>query len=386
MVNLYVWPLVVFIPPMPLAGVTLFLQDLAVLGNRWPWMVVAVAQVVLSCFAFYLMTAFRPVPMRAAVPICSIPWAMSIPELILAGFDGAVTRAEGRLIVVLVCVVAVPMTALGSLRAASFLLIPFIVAPIAIGIPGVVYYVVLSFVTVRSSMWYLEVTDRLDAANAARAEVAVMEERLRFARDLHDIMGRCLSVIALTAETATEMVARGDDRAGEQTREIRRLADDALRDARRLVAGYRGTDLRREVEGAADLLRSIGAEVSVEVRGLRAVEDDELFAVVIREAATNILRHAAPEKVAISLDATSLTVTNDGAHSPFGVGHGLTGLAERAEALGASLTYHLEGATFVLGVRLGERGAHAEILSGGLEPAGPAAERPDECGPAGKQV
>src|SRR5690606_36238629 len=86
------------------------------------------------------------------------------------------------------------------------------------------------------------------------ARLAAAEERLRFSRDLHDTFGRTLSTVAVKAELAAELASRGKDGAVEEMREVRRVAEEALKEMRELVAGIRSPELSVELEGARSLL------------------------------------------------------------------------------------------------------------------------------------
>lgn len=199
--------------------------------------------------------------------------------------------------------------------------------------------VVAAFVvfTVRASLWVLAVVAELDDARTAQTRLAVAEERLRFSRDVHDVLGRRLSTIAVQAELAATLAERGDDRAAARMLEVRSTAHDALAEARELARGYRPTDLTAELDGARSLLRSAGIEVTVEVdvvpRGWH-----EAAGWVVREAVTNVLRHSAARRVVIDHADEVLRVTNDGADGRTAAdGTGLAGLRERLGALGATL-------------------------------------------------
>lgn len=168
------------------------------------------------------------------------------------------------------------------------------------------------------------------------------EERLRFSQDVHDVLGRRLSSIAVLSELAATLAARGDDRAAAQMLEVRGLAHEALREARELAHGYRPTDLAHELEGARLLLRSAGIQVDLDV-GVVPHGWREAAGWVVRESITNVLRHSAAGGVCIGFLEGELTVVNDGARTrAVGAagpedGAGLRGLRERLEPLGASL-------------------------------------------------
>ncbi|MFJ3933433.1 MULTISPECIES: sensor histidine kinase [unclassified Streptomyces] len=216
-------------------------------------------------------------------------------------------------------------------------------------------------VTVRVSLWVLAVMWKLHAARDVEARLAVAEERLRFGRDLHDVLGRNLAVIALKSELAVELAHRGRPEAADQMTEVQRIARESQREVREVVRGYRDADLRAELDGASSVLAaaSIGCTVlTAPHRGAvpRAHGGDrELSALdaavqsalgwVVREATTNILRHGDARNCTISVGLVEgsavLTVENDGAGAraaaPVGPGSGLAGLRERLAAVGGSL-------------------------------------------------
>jgi two-component system sensor histidine kinase DesK len=207
--------------------------------------------------------------------------------------------------------------------------------------------VALFFVfTVRISLWLLAVVTELDSARRAQAALAVAEERLRFSRDVHDVLGRRLSTIAVQSELAATLAERGDERSAARMLEVRAVAHEALREARELARGYRSTDLDQELEGARSLLRSAGIEVRLAVDGLPEGWR-ETAAWVVREAVTNVLRHSSATRVAIEWSAGELSVTNDGVAGAVAEGgSGLAGLRERLAPLGAELSAARDGTSF----------------------------------------
>ena len=145
--------------------------------------------------------------------------------------------------------------------------------------------------TVRASLWLLGIVKDLDEASHVKAQLAVVEERLRFSRDVHDVLGRRLSTIAVQAELAATLAARGDERAAERMLDVRSVAHEALREARELARGYRATDFLNELDGAGSLLRSAGIEVRVSVDAMPRAWH-EAAGWVVRESVTNVLRHS----------------------------------------------------------------------------------------------
>lgn len=209
--------------------------------------------------------------------------------------------------------------------------------------------VIAAVLTARLSLWLAAMVRELDDAREALAQLAVAEERLRFARDLHDVTGRDLSVIAVKSELAE----REDPRAVEHGREVAQIARASLTEIRALVRGYREVDLATELRGTASLLRSAQAEVTV----YGASEDVPArhrgtAAWVLREGGTNVLRHADPSAVTITLTSGGVTLVNDGAPGDSEVieGSGLIGMRERLGA-GSMLTIRREGGIFTLDVR-----------------------------------
>ncbi|MDP2710265.1 MAG: histidine kinase [Solirubrobacteraceae bacterium] len=197
--------------------------------------------------------------------------------------------------------------------------------------------------TGRASIWILGIVTDLDAARQAQAQLAVAEERLRFSRDVHDVLGRRLSTIAVQAELAATLAKRGDERAADRMLEVRSVAHEALREARELARGYRSTDFPTELEGARSLLRSAGIDVRLSVDAMPRAWH-EAAAWVVRESVTNVLRHSNAHLVDIEYADGQLRVGNDGAR-PGGSpdGSGLRGLRERLSPLGASLVAQPDG-------------------------------------------
>jgi two-component system sensor histidine kinase DesK len=234
----------------------------------------------------------------------------------------------------------------------------------AVGVPGgLLFGAVVSLVVVtllvltsaRPSVWSLTVMWQAEEARDMQARLAVAEERLRFGRDMHDVLGRNLSVIALKSELAVELAQRGNPAAMDQMVEVQRIARASQQEVRDVVRGYREADLPTELMGARGVLQAAGIACTVEgadgpagIGAPAAVQ--AALGWVVREAATNVLRHGDPRHCWIRLtrtrDAVVLEVENDGAGTtrPLGGpdddsgGSGLAGLRVRLGALGGSLT------------------------------------------------
>lgn len=208
--------------------------------------------------------------------------------------------------------------------------------------------------TTLASLWTLRIVDGLDEARRTEAQLKVAEERLRFARDLHDVVGRSFSAIAVKSELAARLArAPGNaDRAAVEMDEVRQLAVESMEEMRTLVRGYRGIDLAAEVTGARSLLAAAGCTLRIEgsTAGVPA-QFHEAAAWVVREGTTNIVRHSAATTATLALGGSGLTLRNDGAPSTVGGRSGLSGLADRLHAVGGTLDIRSGDDLFTLEVR-----------------------------------
>lgn len=207
--------------------------------------------------------------------------------------------------------------------------------------------------TVRTSLWLLGVMHQLDRARGAQAALAVAEERLRFSRDVHDVLGRELSTIAVQAELAASLARRGDPTAADRMLDVRECAHRALREARELARGYRATSFEQELDGARSLLRSAGIEMTADADRLPEPWR-EAAAWVVRETTTNVLRHSTATVVEVRYAGGVLTVVNDRPGAPTGGGTGLDGLRERLTPLGATLAADRTDDAFMVSVTFPE--------------------------------
>ncbi|WP_266038555.1 sensor histidine kinase [Lentzea sp. NEAU-D7] len=225
--------------------------------------------------------------------------------------------------------------------------------------PGHALFVslMLQFLVVafRSTLWMLAIVWELDRSREVRANLAVAEERLRFARDLHDVVGRNLSAVALKADLAAQLARRGrSSSAVDEMLEVRQIAQDSLDELREVVSGYRTADLSVELAGARSLLASAGIDCRVIGDVTFDGEPAGALGWAVREGVTNVLRHSEAKRCTITLRGKVLTMTNDGvSQNAFRFGSGLTGLHERVAALGGSVTAAPEAPNrFVLTVEL----------------------------------
>jgi two-component system, NarL family, sensor histidine kinase DesK len=185
----------------------------------------------------------------------------------------------------------------------------------------------------------------LRAARAELAQRAVAEERERFSRDLHDLLGHSLSVIALKAELADRTLPDHPERAEREVRQIQSVAREALAEVRQTVSGYRLPTLEGELAGARMALEAAGIEADLASERIALPPEAEaVLAWTVREGTTNVIRHSNARHASIrilpGLVAASAEVVDDGRGANGGPpdgGHGLAGLRERAERLGGEV-------------------------------------------------
>lgn len=215
--------------------------------------------------------------------------------------------------------------------------------------------------------WMLRVVEELDVARRRSAQLAIAEERLRIARDLHDVFGRTLAVVAVKSELAAGLARRGrTDQAVEEMQQIRSIASDAGQQVRGVVRGAHAVGLTQELAGARSLLDSAGIDCRIETPTDPDRLDERTAVVlgwVVREAVTNILRHSHATRcdIVFGPDATAgagagvrLMIVNDGAGGPTAgaSGSGLLGMADRLAAIGGTLAHQRVGEKFELTVRV----------------------------------
>lgn len=181
---------------------------------------------------------------------------------------------------------------------------------------------------------------RLHQAQDQLAELAVVEERERFARDLHDVLGHSLTVMTLKAELAGRLVSLDPRQAEIEVAAVERLAREALADLRATVGGYREVSLVSELSAARVALNAAGIAADLpqavdEVPG----EQRELFGWIVREGVTNVVRHSHASQCTVRVGTDSVEIIDNGPGAPLQnpTGHGLLGLRERVMTAGGRL-------------------------------------------------
>jgi two-component system sensor histidine kinase DesK len=187
----------------------------------------------------------------------------------------------------------------------------------------------------------------LHAARKELARLAVIEERERLSRDLHDLLGQALSMITLKSELARHLVTEEPDRSAQEISEIERVARHTLREVREAVAGYRQPTLASELEGARQLLEAAGISYQIDqIQEVLPPDADSALAWTVREGVTNVIRHSRARQCRIRVARTNGTVEaevlSDGgrreqAGSTARPGLGIAGLRERVSTLGGCI-------------------------------------------------
>jgi two-component system sensor histidine kinase DesK len=211
-------------------------------------------------------------------------------------------------------------------------------------------------ITVAQLLW---TNADLHAARDELARLAVEEERARFARDLHDLLGHTLSLIVVKLELAARLLPQPEDEGASaplsELKDIEKLARDALEEVREVAGGYHQPTLASEVAGARLALEAAGITLRLENRaGLLHPDAEATIAWAIREGVTNVVRHSGARDCAIRIETNDgravVAITDDG-RGPNGMkpGMGLTGLRERVQRRGGTIEWHsVPGGGFAL--------------------------------------
>ena len=224
----------------------------------------------------------------------------------------------------------------------------------------------------------VETMDMLRRTRAELARAAVAEERLRIARDLHDLLGHSLSLITLKAELAGRLLAADPGRAAGEIAELELVARQSLSDVREAVAGFRQPDLAGELVAARQLLDAAGiaSQITADDSAPLAQEVDSTLAWAVREGTTNVVRHSRATHVAIrvSKDTEHATaeIADNGPAAPAGIGQG-SALVPASEPAGRTAMPRQRpsfAGSGLAGLAERVRGLGGEIAAGTVEPQG----------------
>ena len=305
----------------------------------------------------------RPVAVRIVAAVALVVFTVAYLVVFSRMFGHGCQPARGALLVVVVLAVALAVW-LGTswaglliyVSAAASVSLPrrwvwpavlgaAVVCTAVVAADGLFILPVMCLLTafaLQGTRHLISVNTELVEARDELARNAVAQERLRFARDLHDLLGHSLSLIALKSELAGRLAEADPARARAEMADVEAAARRALAEVRDAVSGYRQVSLAQALAEARSALSAAGITLRSPAPGEPlpgAV--DAVLGWVIREAATNVLRHSGARSVTVDLvqraDDVTLTVTDDGRGSAASAGAGLAGLAERVEALGGQL-------------------------------------------------
>jgi two-component system sensor histidine kinase DesK len=297
--------------------------------------------------AIHLLYWRRPWPVRprralvaAAAMVATngvLVHLLGLPQPLLWLYPALVVGAGLRAPVAAVVVVLLAVAAVGPMDPEAAL------AARALG-PGhwILLSVALAGLGMTAVRQLIAVNGDLRATKAELAELAIAAERERLARELHDLLGRTLSLIAVKAELASRLSAKGDPSAEAELRDVQRLARRAVREVRDAVTGDRTPSLAAELAAARVALRTAGIAVSADDIAPEVDPAHEAtVAWALREAVTNVVKHSRARSCRIALraadGATELEVVDDGrGPAGGGAGMGLAGLADRVHALGGT--------------------------------------------------
>jgi two-component system, NarL family, sensor histidine kinase DesK len=205
------------------------------------------------------------------------------------------------------------------------------VTPVAIPLIAIVTFAILQV---------LRGNQALAEARAELARLAAENERMRIARDLHDLLGHSLTTITVKAGLARRLGPADPAQALGQIAEVEELCRQALADVRSAVSGYRDVTLAGELAQGRELLRASG--IAAELPTATDIVDpahQELFGWAVREGLTNVVRHARASCCTVRLSRSAVEIVDDGTGEPapdgaVPPGNGLSGLRERAAAAG----------------------------------------------------
>ena len=207
---------------------------------------------------------------------------------------------------------------------------------------SVAFYTLVAAIGNHSSYGQMIAHKIIERSRAEVVSIAKVAERERIARDLHDLLGHTLSVIVLKSELASRLADKDPARAITEIRDVERIARDALSEVRSAVRGMRQTGLEAELQNVRLACDAAGLKLESYLEPLTLHSaNEQTLSFALREAVTNVIRHANASVVTISLERRSgtvrLTVADDGSGAICD-GNGLRGMRERLELSGGTLT------------------------------------------------
>jgi two-component system sensor histidine kinase DesK len=208
-------------------------------------------------------------------------------------------------------------------------------------VSGLIFGVVVGFAGLMQSDMERKNQELAVAHEEVRA-LATTAERERISRDLHDLLGHTLTLVAIKAELAARLVSRDAEAAEREMQAVAAAAREALSEVRTAVVGMRGASLALELDKVRQAL--VAANVQADITALTTdghPGQEAVLAMALREAVTNVIRHADARRCEIRLEPTAsslvLTVADDGVGGKIAEGSGLKGMRARLAAIGGGL-------------------------------------------------
>ncbi len=213
--------------------------------------------------------------------------------------------------------------------------------PVAFWVSMLLLIIIVGFMTHNGCVSHCA-AEKLRVANDEIEHLAKVAERERIARDLHDLLGHTLSLITLKAELARKLVDRDPLRAKQEMQDVEQTSRAALADVREAISGYRGQGLATELMRARQTLETAGITVDCAASEVPlSPAQESVLALALREAVTNVVRHAQAQRCSVRLsrdqEACTLEIADNGRGADAPEGNGLRGMRERLEAIGGSL-------------------------------------------------
>ncbi|MCX5109588.1 sensor histidine kinase [Streptomyces sp. NBC_00378] len=320
-------------------------------GNHTPWATALGALGLVTFVGAYLVLVVRhtskPLDSRLVHSAIAFLGALSV----------VLTLTLGTSWLVLFVYVAVSVGATLPLRTARWLIPAVTGVMVLMGLAGghprevitaLAFPALLGGFSMTGVRQLIRTTIELREARATVAQLAANEERLRLARDLHDLLGHSLSLITLKSELAGRMLPDHPEQAAAQVADIEQVSRQALIDVRGAVTGYRRPTLPGELAGARTALAAAGITADVPAESPEGLPEkpEEVLAWALREAVTNVVRHSGARHCTVTLAPRQtldgrlleLTVRDDGV-GPSGSkpGNGLTGIGERLATVDGTL-------------------------------------------------
>ncbi|MBB6183973.1 two-component system sensor histidine kinase DesK [Oleiagrimonas soli] len=319
------WSLWIFVTPLVSSGVH---------ASFW-WSVAAGYPLFVLLFALVNVRPYREVNIYVAgmamLAILSLPynpsaWSYTVFACVYVPYEGSL-RATGMRIATIVLVTLLEAWWLGIPWFAMVLMAAVCVSAASGSLAG------------RLNM-QKNAAQRLSQDEVRR--LAATAERERIGRDLHDLLGHTLSLITLKLELSRKLFDRDHEAARRELADAEGIARKALAEVRAAVTGIRATDLAAELASAHLMLETLGVVMRYEPSGQALPADIEaVLALVVREAVTNIARHAhatrADVEMSVERGVLHLCIRDDGRGGLDAFGNGLAGMRERVEALGGAL-------------------------------------------------